>query len=155
DDRVEKTPSLVDDVGEPFVVSIGEISLERRGLNGIDRQDGQQYRMTGQRVLIRTNNAAAGVRDCFCSFGGGSRRLLEPAFSGAETLCPGLGLARATTGWRAFDHSRDSTPLPPTSSISQYRDHDSSLAPTHIAFEMKDLLPSTENQFAVRDRHGQ
>jgi hypothetical protein len=31
DDRVEKTPSLVDNVSEPFVVSVGEISLERGG----------------------------------------------------------------------------------------------------------------------------
>jgi hypothetical protein len=42
DDRIEKTPGFVDDVGEPFVVSIGEIPLERGGLDGIDRQDAQQ-----------------------------------------------------------------------------------------------------------------
>jgi len=29
------------------------------------------------------------------------------------------------------------------------------LALTNIAFEMEDLLPGTENQLAIRDRHGQ
>jgi hypothetical protein len=37
DDRVEKTPGFVDDIREPFVVSVGEIPLERGGLDGIDR----------------------------------------------------------------------------------------------------------------------
>jgi hypothetical protein len=46
------------------VVSIGEISLEGRGLDGIDRQDGQQYRMTCERFFVRSNNAAAGFGDC-------------------------------------------------------------------------------------------
>lgn len=40
DDRIEKTPGFVDDVGEPFVMSVGEIPLERSGLDNIDWQDG-------------------------------------------------------------------------------------------------------------------
>jgi hypothetical protein len=37
DDRIEKTPGFVDDIREPLVMSIGEISLERGGFYGIDR----------------------------------------------------------------------------------------------------------------------
>jgi len=40
-------------------MSIGEISLERGGFDSIDWQDGQQDRMTGERLLIRPHNAAA------------------------------------------------------------------------------------------------
>jgi hypothetical protein len=40
DDRVEKTPGFVNDVGKLFVVSIGEIPLEGSGFDGIDWQDG-------------------------------------------------------------------------------------------------------------------
>jgi hypothetical protein len=76
DDRVEKTTGFVDNVREPFVMSIGEISLERGGLDGIDWQDGQQYRMTGERFLVRSNNAAAGFGDCLRSFRCRSCRLL-------------------------------------------------------------------------------
>jgi hypothetical protein len=36
DDRVEKTPSLTDNVGQPFVVSVGEIALKRRRLDLVD-----------------------------------------------------------------------------------------------------------------------
>ena len=76
DDRIEKTPCLIDDVGQPFVVSIGEIALKRRGLDLIDRQDAQQHRMTGERLLVRSDNAAAGLGDRFCSLRGSSCRLL-------------------------------------------------------------------------------
>jgi hypothetical protein len=58
------------------VVSIGEISLEGGGLDGIDRQDGQQYRMTSERFFVRSNNAAAGFGDRLCSFRCSSCRLL-------------------------------------------------------------------------------
>ena len=64
DDGIEKTPGFVDNVREPFVMSIGEISLERGGLDSIDWQGAQQYRMTGKRFLVRSNNATAGFRDC-------------------------------------------------------------------------------------------
>jgi hypothetical protein len=57
-------------------VSVGEISLEGRGLDGIDRQDGQQYRMTSERLLIRSNNTAAGFGDRLCSFRCSSCRLI-------------------------------------------------------------------------------
>jgi hypothetical protein len=33
DDRIEKTPSLTDNVGQASVVSVGEIALKRRGLD--------------------------------------------------------------------------------------------------------------------------
>jgi hypothetical protein len=39
DDGIEKTPSLTDNVGEPFVVSVGEIALKRRWLNLVDGEN--------------------------------------------------------------------------------------------------------------------
>src|ERR1700730_73883 len=86
DDGIEKMPSLVNNVGEPVVVSVGEIALGGSWFDGIDRQDAQQYRMTGERFLVRSNNAAPGFGDCFCSLGRSSCRLLESAFPLAEAL---------------------------------------------------------------------
>src|ERR1700732_4298009 len=68
DDRIEKTPDFVDDVGEPFVMSIGEIPLERGGLDGIDRQYREQDRVPAEGFLVRSNNAAASFGDCRCAF---------------------------------------------------------------------------------------
>jgi len=39
DDGVEKTPSLADNVGQPFVVSVGEIALKRRRLDLVDGEN--------------------------------------------------------------------------------------------------------------------
>jgi len=107
-----KTSSLVDDIGEAFVVSVGEIPLERGGLNGIDRQDAQQYRMTRKRFLVRSQNAASGFGDCLCSFRSSSCRLLEPAFGRAQTLRCGFSFARTSPGWCTLDHGRDSSLSP-------------------------------------------
>ena len=52
DDGVEKTPGFVDNVSEPFVVSIGEISLEGRGLDGVNRKNAKQYRLSRDVILI-------------------------------------------------------------------------------------------------------
>ena len=76
------------------MVGVGEISLEGRWFYGIDRQHAQQYRMTGERFLVRSNNAATGFGDCFCSLGRSSCRLLESAFRWAEALRARLGFAR-------------------------------------------------------------
>jgi hypothetical protein len=107
DNRVEKTPCLIDDISQPFVVSVGEISLEGRWFDDIDRQDAQQYRMTGERFLVRSNNAAAGFGDCFCSLGRSSCRLLESAFRWAEALRARFGFARPPPGRCTLDHSRE------------------------------------------------
>ena len=98
DNRVEKTPCLIDDISQPFVVSVGEISLEGRWFDDIDRQGAQQYRMTGERFLVRSNNAAAGFGDCFCSLGRSSCRLLESAFRWAEALRARFRLCEAAAG---------------------------------------------------------
>jgi hypothetical protein len=39
DDGIEKTPSLTDNVGQPFVVSVGEIALKRRRFDPVDGED--------------------------------------------------------------------------------------------------------------------
>src|SRR6202030_3851477 len=108
DDRVEKTPGFVDDIREPFVMSIGQISLERGGLDGIDRQNRKQERMSAERVLVRSHNTAGGFCDCLRSFRRSSCRLLDPAFCRAEALRPGFGFARTPPGCCALDHGKDS-----------------------------------------------
>ena len=72
-------------------MSIEEISLEGRGLDGINRQNRKQDRMSAKRFLIRPYNAAAGFRDCLCSLGRSSCGLIEPAFCRApRPFVPGL-----------------------------------------------------------------
>jgi len=39
--------------------------------------------------------------------------------------------------------------------VTQDRDYDSALTPAHIAFQMKDLLPRSQHQLAIGDRHRQ
>jgi hypothetical protein len=58
DDGVEKAPSLTDNVGESFVVSIGEIALKRSRLELVDRENRQQGLMTAKRFLIEAHHAA-------------------------------------------------------------------------------------------------
>src|ERR1700694_2369864 len=50
DDGVEKTPSLTNNVGQPFVVSVGEIALKRRRLDLVDGENGEQRRMNAEWV---------------------------------------------------------------------------------------------------------
>jgi hypothetical protein len=105
DDRVEKTPCLIDDIGQPFVVSVGEIPLEGRWFDGIDWQDAQQYRMTAERLLVRSNNTAPGFGDCFCGLDRGPCRLLESAFRWSEALRARFGFPRPPPGRCTLDHS--------------------------------------------------
>src|SRR5580700_7481880 len=111
-DRVEKTPGFVDDIREPFVMSIREISLEGSWLDGIDGQNRKQERMTAERFLVQPHNAASGFLDCLCSFRGSSCRLLEPALGRAEALRSGLGFPGRPAGWSTLDHGRDSILVP-------------------------------------------
>lgn len=139
--RVEKTPSFVDDVGEPFVVSIGEISLERSGFDGIDGQNRKQEGMSAERVLVRSHNPAAGFLDCLRHLRSSARRLIQSAFGRAQPFRSGFGFARTLPGWCTFDHDRDSILVPDGLSLAADDGHsDGVLSPTHIAFQMKDLL---------------
>jgi hypothetical protein len=65
DDRVEKTPSPTDNVGQPFVVSVGEIALKRSRLDPVDGQNRQQGLMTAKRLLIEAHDAAPSLLDSF------------------------------------------------------------------------------------------
>jgi len=155
DDRVEKTPGFVDDIGEPFVMSVGEISLKRGGLNGIDRQNREQEWVSTERLLVRSNNAAAGFGDRLHSFGGSGWRLLQPALGRAQTLRSGFGFARTTAGWCTLDHGRDSILVPDgLSLVADHGHNDDALTAAHVAFKMKDLLPRPENELASRNGHG-
>jgi len=144
DNRVEKTPGFIDDISEPFVMSIGEIPLERGGLDGIDRQNREQDKVPAERVLVRSHHAAAGLLDRLRHLRGSSRRLIQPAFGWAQTLRSGFRLARAFPGWCTFDHGRGSILVPDgLSLVADHGHNDGALPPTHVAFEMEDLLPRT------------
>src|ERR1700674_5608194 len=63
DDGVEKTPSLTNNVGQPLVVSVGEIALKRRRLDLVDRQNREQGLITAKRFLIEAYDAAPSLLD--------------------------------------------------------------------------------------------
>ena len=50
DDGIEKAPSLIDNVGEALVVSVGEIALKRRWLDLVDGKNREQGLMSRQAV---------------------------------------------------------------------------------------------------------
>src|SRR5579871_1451333 len=135
DDRVEKTPSFIDDVSEPFVMSIGEIPLEWGGLDGIDRQDAQQHRMTGEWFPVRSHNAAASFLDRLPHLRCSPSELIQSAFGRAQTLRSRFGFARAPPGWCTFDHGRNSIlVLGGLSLVPDHRHNDGALTLAHIAF---------------------
>ena len=138
DDRVEKTPCFVDNVSEPFVVSIGEISLERGGLDGIDRQNRKQDRVPAERFLVRSHNAAAGFLDRLRNLRGSSCRLIEPAFCWAEAFRTGFGFARTPPGWCTLDHGRDSILVP--DGLSLVPDHGHNGGALTAVLSAKDLM---------------
>src|SRR6202047_2107947 len=72
DDRVEKTPCLADNVGQPFVVSVGEIALKRRRLDRVDGQNREQGLMSAKRFLIEAHDAAPSLLDSFRGLCGSS-----------------------------------------------------------------------------------
>jgi hypothetical protein len=53
---------LTNNVGQPFVVSVGEIALKRRRLDPLDRQNREQGLMTAKR-LIEGYDAAPSLLD--------------------------------------------------------------------------------------------
>jgi hypothetical protein len=72
DDGVEKTPSLIDNVGKPFVVSVGEIALKRRRLDLVDGENREQGLMTAKRFLIEAHHTASSLLDSVRGFRGRS-----------------------------------------------------------------------------------
>jgi hypothetical protein len=74
DDRVEKTSSLIHDVGQPFVVSIGEIALKRRRFDLVDGENGEQRRMATEWLLVQTYYTAPNLLNGFRSVRGGAFR---------------------------------------------------------------------------------
>jgi hypothetical protein len=69
-DGVQKTSGLINDVGEALVMSIGEITLKRRGLDGINGQNRNEYRMPAQRLFVGTDNTTADLLDRRRDLGG-------------------------------------------------------------------------------------
>ena len=68
DDRVEKTSCLMKYVGQPLVVSAGEVTLKRRRLDLVDGENGEQRRMTAEWFLVLTHHAPSSLLDLFCGF---------------------------------------------------------------------------------------
>src|SRR5689334_11108981 len=99
-------PSFIDDIREPFVVSVREISLVRGRFDGIDWQNRKQDRVSAKRFLVRSNHTAADFADCLCNFSRSwCHRLLEPALGRAQTFRSGFGFARTSPGWSTLDHA--------------------------------------------------
>ena len=59
DDRIEEAAGLGDDVGEALVVRLGEIALERRRLDLVDGEDGEDERVAAERVVVGADDRAA------------------------------------------------------------------------------------------------
>jgi hypothetical protein len=64
--------------------------------------------MTGKRLLVRSNNAAASSGNCLRRLRCSSCRQLQSALGRAEALRSGFGFARTSAGWCALDHGKDS-----------------------------------------------
>jgi hypothetical protein len=72
DDGIEKTPSLTNNVSQSFVMSVGEIALERRWLDLVDGENGKQGLMTAKWLLIEAHHAPSSLLDSVRCFGGRS-----------------------------------------------------------------------------------
>src|SRR6266567_1237653 len=125
---VEKTPGLINDVGQAFVMGIGQVPLKRCRFDSINRQNRNENRMAAERFLIGPHHAAASFFDRFRHLGRSFRRLDQSAFCWPQTLCAGLGFAWPLSGWCAFHHGRNSILVPIGQfSLANHRDHDCAL----------------------------
>src|SRR5438067_882947 len=123
-DWVEKPSGLINDVGQTFVMRFGQVPLERRRLDRINRQNRNQNRMAAEWLLICPHCAAARFFDRFCYLGHSFRRLGQSAFCRPEALGTGLGLAWSLLWLCAFHHCMNSilVPIDPFS-VANYCDH--------------------------------
>src|SRR5579871_2675159 len=109
DNGIQKTARLIDHISQPFVMSVGEVSLERRRLNRLNRQNGKQHRMAGERLLVQSHIAPA---DFFYQFGNltrGSFRGIQATLACCKTFRPRFRLTRPSSRWCTLRHSIDST----------------------------------------------
>jgi hypothetical protein len=107
DDRIEEPASLVDDVGKPFVMGIGEIPLKGCRLYRSDRQNRKQQRVSAQRFFVLTNNTPASFFDCFGNGVHVSAGLFEAALGRTQALGARFRFTRTTPRWCPFDHCRN------------------------------------------------
>jgi hypothetical protein len=52
-------PGLTNDVGQPFVVSVGKIALKRRGLDPVDGENREQSLMAAKWFLVQAHHATS------------------------------------------------------------------------------------------------
>src|SRR5437016_1322982 len=67
-DGVEKTPSLTNNVGQPFVVSVGEIAVETAWARSCRWAESRKGLMTAKRFLIEAHHAASSLLYSFRGF---------------------------------------------------------------------------------------
>jgi len=87
-------------------MGIGEITLKRRGFDGINRQDRQENGMTTERFSVAGYEMTADLLDHGCNISSRSVELLQDGLAWCQAFGAGLCLSRATFGGSAFDHAR-------------------------------------------------
>ena len=97
DDRVEETAGLLDDVGQPLMVHFGDVALERRRLDPVDREGDQHHRVAAQRVAVSGEHAAVRALD----FSGYRRQFVRKSDAAFLRLQAG-GLGRPFAPGRAL-----------------------------------------------------
>src|SRR5438876_269039 len=101
---IEIAPCLRDHISQALVMGIGEITLERRGLDRINRQNCKQYGMTTEGFLVAGDEMTTYLLDHCRGISSGSVEFVEDGFARRQAFGAGLRLSRATFSWSAFDH---------------------------------------------------
>src|SRR6267143_4249184 len=104
-DWVQVAAGLSNHISQAFVVSVGEISLKRSGLNGVDGQNREQHRMAAERLFVHSDDGAARLLHCCKGVCGRTLHSFEPGFSWRESLGAGLGFSGTASRGSTFDHS--------------------------------------------------
>src|SRR5215472_8047917 len=60
---IEKTLRLINNVGQAFVMGVGQVSLKRSGFDSINQQNRDENGMAAQWFFIRTHHASASFLD--------------------------------------------------------------------------------------------
>ena len=95
-DRVKEASGLIDYISEPLVMSVGEITLEWRGLNSIDGQNGHYRGVAAKGLFIQADYTTACFLDRSRGVGHKSFGVLQASFIRMKALGTGLGFPRTT-----------------------------------------------------------
>jgi hypothetical protein len=111
-DWIEKAPSLIYNVGQSFVMGIGQVALKRCGstasIGRIEMKTGWPPSGSLQDPTTHPPTfSTASVTSAVASEGS-----INQAFRWPKALCAGLCFAWPLSGWCAFHHSRNSILVP-------------------------------------------